>query len=53
MFYSEQFENPEQETIWDELAYWLKNPITEEEQAERDKESQAWIDYILTKAFGD
>ena len=53
MFYDEQFEDPQQETIWDELAYWLKNPITEEEQAERNSEIQTYIDSVLYKAFGD
>ena len=47
MFYGEQFENLNEESIWDELAYWLKNPITEQEQAERDKEIQTYIDSIL------
>lgn len=53
MFYGEIFENSNEETIWEELAYWLKNPITNEEQADRNKEIQTYIDSVLNKAFGD
>ena len=28
----------ENEEIWDDLLYWLKNPITESEQKLRDEE---------------
>ena len=52
-FYSEQFKKPGDEDIWEELKYWYQNPITEAEQAKREEETQAWIDYILNKAFGD
>ena len=52
-FWSEQFKASDEEDIWEELKYWYQNSITEAEQAERDKESQAWIDYILNKAFAD
>ena len=51
-FYGERFENKESETIWDELKYWLQNPILAEEQAVRDKEIQNYIDAIMKKAFG-
>ena len=51
-FYGERFENKDSETIWDELKYWLQNPITEHEQAVRDKEIQNYIDAIMKKAFG-
>ena len=53
MFYGERFETDNQETIWSELKYWLSNPITEEEQAERDNEIDNYIDTVLKKAFGD
>ena len=52
-FWSEKFKKSSDEDIWEELKYWCENPVTEAEQAERDKETQAWIDYILNKAFGD
>ena len=51
-FYGERFDYKESETIWDELKYWLKNPITEHEQIIRDKEIQNYIDAIMKKAFG-
>ena len=44
---------PEDEEIWEELLYWLKNPITEAEQAERKKAEDDYINAILDKAFGD
>ena len=50
-FYAEKFEKSGEETIWDDLKYWLQNPVTPEEQAERDSENQKYIDYILNKAF--
>ena len=53
MFYGENFENSNEESIWEELAYWLKNPINNEEQADRNKEIQTYIDSVLNKAFGD
>ena len=28
-FWGERFENPDDESIWDELKYWCQNPITE------------------------
>ena len=43
---------PEDEEIWKELLYWLKNPITEAEQAERKKAEDDYINAILDKAFG-
>ena len=52
LFWGEQFEDPNEEDIWDELKYWYQNPITEAEQKARDKEIQDYIDVILEKAFG-
>ena len=52
LFWGERFENPNEESIWDELRYWYQNPITEAEQKTRDKEIQDYIDVILEKAFG-
>ena len=52
LFWGERFENPNEESIWDELRYWYQNPITEAEQKARDKEIQDYIDVILEKAFG-
>ena len=44
---------PEDEEIWKELLYWLKNPITEAEQAERDKEINNYIETFLSRTFED
>ena len=52
-FYGEKFEDKGQETIWDELKYWLENPVTESERLEREKELKAYTDMLLEKAFGD
>ena len=51
-FYGERFKRADEEDIWEELKYWLQNPITEKEQAVRDKEIQNYIDAIMKKAFG-
>lgn len=39
--------------LWDELKYWLANPVTEEEQNMRDREEQRYINTVLDKAFSD
>ena len=41
------------EEIWDDFNYWLENPITEEEQALRDKEINDYINAVLNKMYGD
>lgn len=41
------------EEIWGDFKYWLENPITEEEQALRDKEINDYINAVLTKMYGD
>ena len=51
-FYGERFRRPDEEDIWEELKYWLQNPITEHEQAVRNQEIQNYIDVIMKKAFG-
>ena len=53
LFWGEQFEDPNEESIWDELAYWVQNPITEAEQKARNKEIKDYIDKIMDKAFGE
>ncbi len=53
LFWGERFQGPDEEDIWEELKYWLENPITEEEQAERDCEINNYVNTILKKAFGD
>lgn len=52
-FYGERFQQPDEEDILQELKYWLENPITESERAERDKEINNYIDVIIEKAFGE
>ena len=52
-FYGERNKSEEDDCIWLELKYWLENPITKGEQAERDNEINNYIDAILKKAFGD
>ena len=52
-FYGERYDSNDEENIWTELKYWLENPITEEEQAERDCEINNYVNAILKKAFGD
>ena len=49
----DRFRKDDEEDIWEELKYWLENPITEEEQAERDCEINNYVNAILEKAFGD
>ena len=49
-FYGERFQQPDEEDILQELKYWLENPITESERAERDKEINNYIDVIIEKA---
>ena len=44
---------PENEEIWNDLKYWLENPITAAEQAERDSEMNDYINAVIEKAFGD
>ena len=41
-FWSERFRRPDEDDIWEELKYWLQNPVTETEQALRDKEKQEY-----------
>ena len=45
VFFGERFRRDDEEDIWEELKYWLKNPITKAEQIQRDVE-------INTKAQG-
>ena len=52
-FWLDRFRKDDQEDIWEELKYWLENPITEEEQAERDCEINNYVNAILEKAFGE
>ena len=52
-FWLDRFKKDDKEDIWEELKYWLVNPITEEEQAERNQEINNYIDAVLKKAFGD
>ena len=53
LFWGEQFENPEEETIWEELKQMLTNPPSEQEIALKKQKEQEWIDSILNKAFPD
>lgn len=39
--------------IWDELRYWLANPITKEEQVVRDKEINSYVNYVIENMFKD
>lgn len=41
----------ENEEIWEDLLYWLKNPITESEQKLRDEELNTYIENVLNKTF--
>lgn len=52
-FWLDRFKKDDEEDIWEELKYWLENPITEEEQAERNNEINNYIDAVLKKAFSD
>ena len=42
---------PEDEEIWEELLYFLKNPITTEEELAKKKTESEYIDSVLEKAF--
>jgi len=53
MFYKEFYESEKEDSIWDEIKYWLKNPITEAEQAERDNEINNYINAVLENVYGD
>ena len=44
---------PEDEEIWEELLYFLKNPITTEEELAKKKTESEYIDSVLEKAFSD
>ena len=44
---------PEDEEIWEELLYFLKNPITKEEELARKKSESEYIDSVLERAFSD
>lgn len=50
-FWSERFRRPDEDDIWEELKYWLQNPVTETELALRDKEKQEYINSIMDLAF--
>ena len=52
-FWGEQFEDPEEENIWEELKQMITNPPTEQEIALKKQKEQEWIDSILNKAFPD
>lgn len=39
--------------LWDDLKYWLSNPITEEEQKARDKEINDYVKFVVEKMFKD
>lgn len=39
--------------IWDELKYWLENPVTQEEQDLRDKEINDYVNARLAEMYGD
>lgn len=39
--------------IWEELRYWLKNPVTEEELQARDKEVNNYVNSVLAKMFDE
>lgn len=53
VFFGERFQRDDEEDIWEELKYWLKNPITKAEQIQRDVEINNYIETVLEKAFGD
>ena len=44
---------PDDEEIWEELLYFLKNPITTEEELARKKTESEYIDSVLERAFSD
>ena len=44
---------PDDEEIWEELLYFLKNPITKEEELAKKKTESEYIDSVLEKAFSD
>ena len=44
---------PEDEEIWTDFKYWIENPITKEEQDEREKELDNYINALIKKAFED
>ena len=52
-FFGERFRRDDEEDIWEELKYWLENPVSETEKAERDNEINNYIDAVLKKAFRD
>ena len=39
--------------LWDDLKYWLENPITEEEENLRKQTEENYINAVLDKAFGE
>lgn len=45
-------EDPNDE-IWEDLRYWLANPVTEEEQRIRDKEITEYVNSVVDKMFED
>ena len=51
--FGERFRRDDEEDIWEELKYWLENPVSETEKAERDNEINNYIDAVLKKAFRD
>ena len=52
-FYGERFHRPDDEEIWEDLRYWLKNPITQEEQTEREQEINNYVNAVLDRVFKD
>ena len=44
---------PDDEEIWEELLYFLKNPISKDEELTRKKAEAEYIDSVLEKAFSD
>lgn len=52
-FWGERFKRDDEEDIWEEFRYWLKNPVTEEEQQARDKEVNNYVNSVLAKMFDE
>lgn len=39
--------------IWDELKYWMENPLTEEEAKVREKEINDYVNLRIAQMFQD